>query len=342
MLKEGVRVLVMVKAEAYGNGATEVAQMLEGEDVAYLGVAYVEEGLRLRRAGIRLPILVLNPSADSFGEMGKYELEPAIYSLSLLRRFLDRLPEGPAISGIHLKLDTGMHRLGLEPADLQDCAALLKQHPELRVISVFSHLSAGEDAGADAFTRLQGGRFREMYEQLAESLGYRPMAHLLSSEGTARFPEFQFDMVRLGIGFYGLSMQPDLQAKLRPASRLKTTISQIKTVEAGEPVGYGLRAATDTDRRIATLSLGYEDGLLRLAGNGRFSVLLRGERAPTVGNICMDMCMIDITHIPEAEEGDEVIVFGPEKPVQELAEALQTIPYEVLTNVSERVGREYL
>ena len=342
MLRPGVRMLVMVKAAAYGSGAVEMARLLEQRQVAYLGVAYADEGVALRQAGIRLPIMVMNPEPGAFAQMLRYELEPEIYSLSLLRAYLRATQGLENIPGIHLKLETGMHRLGLEVEMLSELQSLLSEHNYLRVKSVFSHLSASEQEAKDAFTRQQAQRFKEMYESLASALGYRPLAHLLNSEGIARFPDLQFDMVRLGIGFYGISAREALRKQLQFALSLKARISQIKTVAAGEPVGYGAEAKAERDRRIATVSIGYADGLLRLAGNGRFSLLVRGQEAPTVGNVCMDMCMIDVTHIPEAAEGDEVIVFSEEKPIEELAQALRTIPYEVLTNISERVRRVYV
>ena len=342
MLRPDVRMLVMVKAAAYGSGAVEMARLLEQRQVAYLGVAYADEGVALRQAGIKLPIMVMNPEPGAFAQMLRYELEPEIYSLSLLRAYLRATQGLENIPGIHLKLETGMHRLGLEAEDLPGLKLLLSKHNYLRVHSVFSHLSASEQESKDAFTRQQAGRFKEMYEALVSALGYRPLAHLLNSEGIARFPDLQFDMVRLGIGFYGISAREALRKQLQFALSLKARISQIKTVAAGEPVGYGAEARAEQERHIATVSIGYADGLLRMAGNGRFSLLVRGQKAPVVGNVCMDMCMIDVTHIPEAAEGDEVIVFSEEKPIEELAQALRTIPYEVLTNISERVRRVYV
>lgn len=341
-LAPATRLLVMVKAAAYGSGAVEIARLLQREGVAYLGVAYADEGIALRQAGIDLPILVLNPEVSAFPLMLRYGLEPEIYSVSLLREYLRAIHHLPTAPGLHLKLETGMQRLGLSEEELARVVHLLKLHPQVQVQSVFSHLAASENKEKDDFTRLQAERFQKMLGYLEQALGYRPTAHLLNSEGIVRFPDWQFDMVRLGIGFYGISSLPEVRAQLQFALCLKSRISQIKTVVAGEPVGYGAGAAADRDRRIAVVGIGYADGLLRLAGNGRFSLEVHGKPAPTVGNICMDMCMIDISELPEVKEGDEVIVFDANKPIEELAEALHTIPYEVLTNISERVRRVYV
>ncbi len=341
-LREGVKMLVMVKAAAYGSGAIEIARLLEQRGIACLGVAYADEGVALREAGIRLPILVMNPEASAFPLMLRHGLEPEIYAPALLRKYLLATQGARNIPGIHLKLETGMHRLGLSENTLDEVLELLKAHPHLRVQSIFSHLAASENPEKDAYTRQQARRFRQMAERVVDALAYTPALHLLNSAGILRFPEFQFDMVRLGIGFYGISSLPEVSRELQTALSLKARISQIKEVPAGEPVGYGASAFAKYQRRIATISIGYADGLLRLAGNGRFSVSIRAKEAPTAGNICMDMCMVDVTHIPEAEEGDEVTIFGPDKPIEQLADALQTIPYEVLTNISERVKRVYL
>jgi len=340
-LQPGVGIMVMVKAAAYGSGAAEVARLLELQQADYLGVAYADEGIELRKAGIRLPVLVMNPEESSFDALVRYQLEPEIYSISLLKKFLGSLPENSPGVAIHLKLETGMNRLGLSAADLPEAIGLLKNAPAVRVASVFSHLAASEDPAQDEFTHRQASRFSEGYDILAAGLGQRPLRHLLNSGGIVRFPQYQMDMVRLGIGLYGIESSPELRGKLRTVLTLKATVSQVRDVAAGETVGYGRNGRADTPRRIATISIGYADGLLRLAGNGRFQVLIRGKLAPTFGNVCMDMAMIDVTHVPDAAEGDEVVLFGNELPVEHLARALQTIPYEVLTNLSERLKRVY-
>jgi len=339
LLAPGTKMMAMVKASGYGSGSAEVAKLLEFHQVDYLGVAYADEGIELRQAGVRLPILVLNPEPASFDALARYHLEPEVYSLSLLDeliRFAGKNREFP----IHLKLDTGMHRLGFVPADLRALTERLRAHPNLRVRSVFSHLSASDAPAHDAFTHTQAAAFTAQYEPIAEALGYRPLRHIANTGGIARFPEYHFDMVRLGIGLYGVGAGA-LQEQLQVVNTLKATISQIKEIPPGDTVGYNRNGPVAQPSRIATISIGYADGLLRLAGNGRYSVLVHGRRAPTIGNVCMDMTMVDVTHIPAAREGDEVVLFGEQPSVSELAACLQTIPYEVFTNISERVKRVY-
>lgn len=339
LLAPGVRTIAMVKAAAYGSGSVEVAQLLELQRVDYLAVAYADEGVELRRGGIGLPILVLNPEEAVFDMMLRYRLEPELYSLRLLRNFARFCANRQEPVPVHLKVETGMNRLGFEKDSLDEAVAELQANPQLRVVSVFSHLAASENPELDAFTHEQARRFESAWQRISEGLGYRPLRHILNTNGIARFPQYQMDMVRLGIGLYGI---PTESLDLQPVLCLKAAISQIRTLREGDTVGYGRRGAGQAGMRIATISIGYADGLLRAAGNGRFSVLIRGRRAPTVGNICMDMCMADISQIPDAGEGDSVVVFGPGLPLEELAAALGTIPYEVLTGISPRVKRVYV
>ncbi len=341
-LKPGVRIMAMVKAAAYGSGAAEVARLLEFHNISYLGVAYADEGVALRQAGIRTPVLVLNPEEAAFDAMLRYQLEPELYSLELVRRFVRFVQERPGEAGVHLKLDTGMHRLGLDAAQLDEVSSLLRQVPQVRVCSVFSHLAASEDPAEDAFTHQQARRFMEMYERLAAALGYRPVRHILNSAGILRFSAYQWEMVRLGIGLYGIDSSGTVQHALRPVLSLKARVSQLKTLAAGATVGYNRCGRVHRPTRIATVAIGYADGLPRALGRGRYALWVRGRRAPIVGNVCMDMCMIDVTHIPEVREGDEVEIFGSHLPVQEMARRLDTIPYEVFTRVSERVKRVYV
>ncbi len=340
LLQPGVRMMAMVKAAAYGSGSSEVARLLEYQGVHSLAVAYADEGIGLRNDGIRLPILVLNPEEGSFDAMLRYELEPEIYSLTLLRQYIAFAREKES-AFVHLKLDTGMHRLGFQENELSAALRMLRMHPHIQVRSIFSHLAASESADHDNFTEAQVRRFTAMYEILAAGLTYRPLRHVLNSGGITRFPGYQMDMVRLGIGLYGIDSSETLQHRLEVVQTLKATLSQIKDLPAGETVGYGRRGIALRNARIATISIGYADGLRRSAGNGQYQVLLRGRRAPTIGSICMDMTMIDVTDIPEAQEGDEVIIFGAQVPVKELADCYGTIPYEVFTGISERVKRVY-
>lgn len=341
-LSPGTLIMGMVKAAAYGSGSAEVARLLSFQGIQYLGVAYVDEGVELRRAGIALPIMVLNPEPITFPMLAEYELEPEVYSLEQVQALAQFTRSRGTSIRIHLKIDTGMRRLGFLKPDLSKLIALLKDNLQLPVASVFSHLAASEDPSEDDFTRHQAATFENYYEQLSKALSYRPLRHLLNSAGIVRFPQYQMDMVRLGIGMYGVEVGSALQGLLRPAFRLTSRISQIRSVAAGESVGYGRRGRDAHDRKIATVSIGYADGLLRKAGNGRYAFKLHDAYAPTVGHICMDMSMIDVSHIPDAREGDEVLIFGEEMPLEKLAEVYETIPYEVLTGVSSRVKRVYI
>ena len=340
LLQPGTKMMVMVKAEGYGAGSAKVAKLLEFHHVDYLGVAYTDEGIALRQSGVNLPILVLNPEPASFDMLWRFRLEPEVYSLPMLDEISMFASAGKPLT-IHLKLDTGMHRLGFEPADTPKLLEKLSEMPHLRVASVFSHLAASDAKLHDNFTQKQAAVFAEMYGPISTALGYTPLRHICNTGGIEHWPQFHFDMVRLGIGLYGIGGKT-LQRQLHTVNSLKATISQIKTLASGETVGYNRNSGPlVAPKRIATISIGYADGLLRLAGGGRFSALLRGQRVPTVGNVCMDMTMLDVTQIPDAQVGDDVTIFGEGIPVQELADCLQTIPYEVFTNVSERVKRVY-
>lgn len=341
-LRPETKIMAMVKAAAYGSGSLETARLLEFHKVDYLAVAYADEGAELRRGGIRLPILVLNPEEAVFESLLRYDLEPEIYSLAQLRQFAQFSADAGRAVPIHLKIDTGMRRLGFEEEDLEALLELLAAYPQLSVRSLFSHLAASEAPDHDEFTQLQIRKFEVQYDRIAEGIGYRPLRHILNSGGIERFPQAQMDMVRLGIGLYGIGATGAFSRRLKPVLSLKATISQIKNAITGTTIGYGRRGQADQDKRIATISIGYADGLLRAAGNGHFSVLAGGKRAPIIGSVCMDMCMIDVTQIPDAKEGDEIEIFGDHLPVTELAAALQTIPYEVFTCISPRVKRVYV
>ena len=339
LLKPGVKMLVMVKAAGYGAGPAEIARLLEFHKIDYLGVAYTDEGIELRQAGVQLPILVLNPEPSGYDALYRYRLEPEIYNQAGLDALIAYVGEEKRLR-IHLKLDTGMHRLGFVENELPELLDALAACPNLEVATVFSHLAGSDSNLLDQFTREQAATFERMYRVLTAGLGYTPDRHLANTGAIVRFPEYHYEMVRLGIGIYGVDTG-GMQRQLQPVHTLKATISQIKSLQPGETVGYNRNGCVERSSRIATISIGYADGLLRLAGNGRYQVALRSRRAPTIGNICMDMTMIDVTDIPEAREGDEVIIFGADPPVQELARCLQTIPYEVFTNISERVKRVY-
>ncbi len=335
-LNPGVKLMVMVKAFAYGSGSEEVASLLQYHGVDYLGVAYTDEGVELRKNHVRLPILVMNPSEESFATLLKNDLEPEIYSISMLRSLATFL-HGDACK-IHLKLETGMHRLGLAKEDINACVAIMKANPNLKITSVFSHLAGADEGMHDEFTHTQVKRFLTMADFIEEELKINPIRHILNSAGILRFPDLQLDMVRLGIGLYGINPTDEKVIQLRPAATLKTIISQIKKVKPGESIGYGRRGKAIQEMTIATIAIGYADGFNRSFSNGKGSVWIRGMLAPVVGNVCMDMTMVDISGV-EAREGDEVILFGKELPIQEVAARIQTIPYEILTSTSDRVKR---
>ncbi|MCY7352852.1 MAG: bifunctional UDP-N-acetylmuramoyl-tripeptide:D-alanyl-D-alanine ligase/alanine racemase [Cytophagaceae bacterium] len=339
------RIMVMVKAFAYGSGIEEVANLLQFHRVDYLAVAYADEGVRLRQSGIRLPIMVMNPSPETFQQLLDHQLEPEIYSLRIWRELVEFLQNPQFLIldfpfSIHIKLDTGMHRLGFDESDLPTLLNELKSHPEIQVTTVFSHLAAADEPEWDDFTRNQLACFTRMADQIEAVLGYDPIRHLANSAGLARFPETRLDMVRLGKGLYGTAVRTEDQANLRTVGTLRTIISQIKTVKAGETVGYGRRGLITHDSRIATIAIGYADGYDRSFSRGVGKVLVNGTLCPVMGNVCMDMTMIDITGV-DAQEGDEVVLFGDYPTIRDLAAWSGTIPYEILTGVSERVRRVF-
>jgi alanine racemase len=339
MLKPSTKVMVMVKAFAYGSGSTEIANLLQYHRADYLGVAYADEGVELRKNNSSLPIMVMNPTEESFDQLLTYDLEPEIYNFKLFHSLLKYL-NGQGCT-VHIKLDTGMHRLGFEEGDLQEVISLLKSNPNIRVASIFSHLAGADEHEHDQFSNTQASKFKTWADQLSAALEYKPLYHILNSPGILRLRDFQFDMVRLGIGLYGVDPTSDGYHPLKPAATLKTIISQVKTVKAGESIGYGRRGTSEKNMKLATIAIGYADGFTRAFSRGAGVVLIRGKRAPVVGNVCMDMTMVDVTGI-DAQEGDEVIIFGKELPIQEVAERIHTIPYEILTNTSERVKRIFV
>ena len=343
-LKPGVKTMAMVKAFSYGSGSFEVANMLQFNSVDYLAVAYADEGIELRQAGIALPILVLSPEVESFATMIENRLEPEIYSFRMLDLFSREAIARKGFDGqpirIHIKFDTGMHRLGFEEKDIPELIHRLREIPQLETVAAFTHLVASGETAHEAFTQEQFTRFERYANALEKGLGKSFLRHVLNSSGISHYAHAQYDMVRLGIGLYGIG-EPDEQQHLLPVSTFRTTISQIRNVAAGETIGYSRKGKVNQPSRIATLPLGYADGFLRKLGNGRATVSIHGKEAPTIGNICMDMCMVDISHIPEAQEGDSVIIFQNATDIFRLAGWLETIPYEVLTGVSERVKRVY-
>jgi len=343
-LDPGTRIMAMVKAFSYGSGSFEIANVLQFHQVDYLSVAYADEGVELRKAGITLPLMVMNPEDQSFDAMIAYNLEPEIYSFRTLKSFSEAVKRKAPSDGqpfpIHIKLDTGMHRLGFEEEDISQLIVRIKNNKLLRIVSVFSHLAASDEQAHDGFTQQQLAKFNEMSSAITGHFNHPVLKHILNSAGIIRFPEAHFDMVRLGIGLHGIAAGPQEQRQMQTVATLKTTLSQIKNVKAGDSIGYSRKAVAERDMVIGIAGIGYADGLNRRLGNGIGKMLVNGQFAGITGNVCMDMCMLDLTDIP-AKEGDEVLVFGQEYSIIEMAKALDTIPYEILTNVSQRVKRIY-
>lgn len=338
-LKPSTKIMAMVKAFAYGSGSKEVANLLQYHRVDYLGVAYTDEGVELRKNNIRLPIMVMNPSPDTFESILKYTLEPEVYNISQLQQLLSFL-HGKTCS-IHIKFDTGMHRLGFSADDLDALCKLLQENKNVKVASIFSHLAGADDPQHDAYSTEQAQLFLQLADTLKNALGYKPLYHLLNSPGILRLPHYQFDMVRLGIGLYGIDPTPEKTKQLKPVATLKTIVSQIHNLTEGQTVGYGRHGKIKGQQRIATIAIGYADGFSRAFSKGIGKVLIKGKRVPIIGNVCMDMSMVDVSGL-DVQEGDEVIIFGQDLPIEQVAESIHTIPYEILTNTSERVKRVFV
>ena len=336
LLNPRTKMMVMVKANAYGSGLLEVANFLQHQRVDMLAVAYVDEAIQLRKNGVHFPIMIMNPYIESFEQFERYDLEAEIFSLSHLKRLLKDTDRHPKI---HLKIDTGMHRLGFSSDQIHELIEILRLNPDLKVEGIFTHFSSADIKEEDEFTVAQAKEFETIYKQLTDALGYYPMRHACNSAGIVRWPQYHFDMVRLGIGLYGFD--PTELLNLKCVSSLKTVISQVQELGEGDTVGYSRKGKISKKSRIAVLPVGYEDGYLRVFGNGNASVMINGQLCPTVGNICMDMTMVDITNT-KAKEGDEVVVFGLDPSIKKLSMWANTIPLEILTNVSGRVKRVFV
>lgn len=340
-LRPETKLMCMVKASAYGSGSLEVSLAMQHYGCDYLGVAFVNEGVELRQSGIKMPIIVLNPMQSSLHHLFEYNLEPEIGNFRILNMVLAMARKlGLTDYPIHIKLDTGMHRAGFEADDLERLTKILTEHRELRVASIFSHLAAADDPAEDMheFTLGQIALFEKLSQKIIEKIGYKPIRHILNSAGIEHYSDYQMDMVRLGIGIWGVPSKNSFQ--LRNVCSLYTRIIQIKNVKAGETVGYNRKGQIEKDKHIALLPIGYADGMNRRLSNGLGYVLINGKRAYIVGNICMDLMMVDVTDI-EAKAGDTVVVFSSEHTFEEIAESIGTIPYEVLSSISPRVRRVY-
>jgi Alr-MurF fusion protein len=340
-LNQGTKIMVMVKAFSYGNGGFEIAKLLSHHKADYLGVAFADEGIALKKAGIELPIMVLNPESTSYNAIIQNQLEPEIYSFKGLNDFL-RIAESKKLKDfpVHIKLDTGMHRLGFMENDIKLLIDKLKGNSTLNIKSILSHMATSDDLTNRDFALHQINLFEKMSSQIMNELNIKPIRHILNTSGVSNFPHAQYDMVRLGIGFYGVSNDEDEQRYLQNVGTLKSIISQIRTIQKGESVGYSRRFIAEKETKIATIPIGYADGINRHLGNGKSYVTIKNKQATIVGSVCMDMLMVDVTEI-DCKEGNEVIIFGENPSVIQIAKVLETIPYEVLTSISQRVKRVF-
>lgn len=344
-LKEGVKLMTMVKAHSYGSGGYEIASTLVNQKVDYLTVAFADEGVELRNNGINLPIMVMSPEEESIAKIIHYDLEPEVYSIKILKELIGAKKDYERIGSIkplniHIKLDTGMHRLGMEEKDMENLINILRKNPDIKIKSIFSHLAGADNPELDFFTYEQIKRFELMSQMIMKAFTYPILRHIENSAAITRFPEAQYDMVRLGIGMYGIGVDEEEQKKLRYVHRLKTIITLTREIKKGESVGYNRNFIAKEDMTIGVIPIGYADGLNRKRGNGNGKVWVNGFLAPIIGNICMDMCMIDLTGI-EFSEGDDVVIFGEEYSVNNIAKELGTISYEIFTTVSTRVKRVF-
>lgn len=338
------KIMVMVKAGSYGMGSFEVANALQFHKVDYLAVAYADEGVELCKAGIKTPIMVMNPDEESLDGIISYNLEPEIYNfrvLDMLEKAIQRniIPKNKPVK-IHLKIDTGMHRLGFEEEDIEAVVARLKANPRLYLQSIFSHLASSDHPEHRDYTLQQIEKFKAISEKVIQIAGHPVMCHLLNTAGITAYPEAQLDMVRLGIGLYGIASFEEQQNELQCVSNLKSTISQIKHIKTGETIGYSRAGIAHTDMMLATIPIGYADGLSRILSNGKGHLFTKGRLVPIIGNVCMDMTMVDVSGL-DVKEGDEVEIFGQNRSIKELAKEMGTIPYEILTGISKRVKRVY-
>ena len=341
-LSSDTKLMLMIKAFGYGSGDVAIARILEEQGLLdYLGVAYVNEGVALREEGITLPIMVMNPGIIDLEEVLAFNLEPTIYNPQQLQQLIELNPQDITNTNIHFKIDSGMHRLGFHLDEIKDAANKLIDS-NIKVKGVYTHLASSPEPENDDYTREQVEYFNQCYDVLAMHIGEKPMRHVLNSAGIVRFPEYQYEMVRAGMGVYGIDPSGLIQDKFMPVSRFVSEISQINLLIEGDTVGYVRRGKIETiEARIAVLPVGYADGYNRLFSNGGAEVFVNGKRAPVIGNVCMDMIFVDVTNVP-CQVGDEVELFGVNISIQELADAANTIDYEILTSIGTRVARQYV
>ncbi|AUC21280.1 MULTISPECIES: alanine racemase [Polaribacter] len=337
-LQPETKILAVVKAFAYGSDAAQIAKFLE-DKVDYFAVAYVHEGIALREAGVESPILVLHPHTQNLQSVVDYRLEPCLYNFKIFNAFLKLSDEIPLMNyPVHIKFNTGLNRLGFWHTDIPNIIADLKETTHVKVASLFSHLAASEDLEEQDFTINQINNFAYIAQQFYKHLGYEPMLHILNTSGVINYPKAQFNMVRIGIGLYGFGNDEKETAQLKNTHNLKSIISQIHIIEPGETVGYNRAYTAKRQSKTATIPIGHADGLSRRLGNKKGYVLINNQKAPIIGNVCMDMIMVDITKI-DCAEGDEVIIFNNQEMIQHIADVSETIPYETLTAISQRVNK---
>ena len=338
---KNTKILGVVKAFAYGSDAEEIALYLQRLDIDYFAVAYINEGVALRQAGVTKPVLVLHPQAVNFKKLIEHCLEPSLYSSKILNEFIAVATEEKQKNyPVHIKFNTGLNRLGFWKNDVTYLVSKLNETASIKIKSIFSHLAASEDLNEKNFTQSQIDSFKNITTELIPQLGYTPILHICNTSGILNYPKAHFDMVRTGIGLYGFGNSKKENKHFKPIGTLKTVISQIHQIEKGESVGYNRAYKSDAFIKTATSPIGHADGISRQYGNGKGFVSINGEKAPIIGNVCMDMIMVDVTHI-NCKEGDEVIVFGPKHTAEQLAEQVNTISYELITAVSQRIKRVY-
>jgi alanine racemase len=338
-LHQNTKILAVVKAFSYGSDSVIVSKVLQKINIDYLAVAYVDEGINLRNNGIDLPIIVLHPQINNFDLLIKYNLEPNIYSYKVLTEFIKVAKiENCVAYPIHLKFNTGLNRLGFLPSDVKNVLFEVKKHKTIKIASVFSHLAASEDLSERDFTQNQINSFEKIKNTVISEINYQPIFHLLNTSGIVNYPSSQYNMVRLGIGLYGFANDKKITNKLKNVLTLKSVISQIHTLNSGDTIGYNRAFKVTTKIRSATIPIGHADGISRKLGNGVGYVLINNKKAKILGNVCMDMIMVDVTHI-DCKEGDEVIIFNSQKMIEEISNNLDTIPYELLTMISQRIKR---
>lgn len=335
-------IIAVVKASAYGTGSSEIARLLERNSVDYLAVAFADEGIALRQAGIKTKIMVFNPDLTSLPDIIRYRLEPEVYDLNQLDQIINYSNQNNEEINIHLKLDTGMHRLGFQESDITDLCDSLNNTQNVVVKTIFSHLASSEDESDDDYSRLQFRLFDKMYDQIAASLKTNPERHILNSGGISRFPNRQYDYVRLGIGMYGIDNNPTIKSSLRKVHKLNASLIQVKKMKEGDSIGYNRKTILDADKTIGIVNIGYADGVMRNLGNGKFAFLIHGKEAKILGNVCMDVTIVDLSNVPNARVGDIVVVFDDAHPIENIASAAGTIPYEILSRISTRIKRKYM